>query len=254
MSRKPLASVLAFAFAFASAPGRAQTPAPARGVSPPKAGEGPERVAQPPKSLELALKCGSDAVPYYRTSSYNVWTRDKSTGGAIMGFPGPLEMKFEGIALQLIGRPDLTGGSFWGEWGVPLEVPPGSRTLTAKAGNLQASCTVVVKKAASHLELAAAWMDAAPDALKSLDLPGTKYIRAYVTLKVAVTQGLAPLKGQKIRLRINGKEQPAGTTNEDGKVVLYGKAAPGSNAVEALFDESANVVPSSSSVTVQVPK
>ena len=210
------------------------------------------------RPVELKVKC--DKGEYYWPHAYSYWFVDKTTG--VLSLPSvPVEVTFEGHPLTNYGARDLLGAAFEGHYSVPLDVPPGTRTLLVRAKAFdgysasQGSCSVLVEKRAPHFELTVSALDATPDLLKSLNLPGTKYLRAVV--KLWVNSGpsvMSPLKGLPVRLWLNGKEQPAVTTNESGNAVQYLKVvSSGPNEVRATFDGNLNFQKADRVSTIQVP-
>jgi len=238
MSNKSFAALF-FALSFIPAASRAQTPTPGR-VSPPS------------KALEMKVDCGKEEM-YYHLAGYSVEVHEKSTR-ANVPFPAPLEVKLEGVPLQLIGRSNIAGAGFFGEYYVPLSVPAGSRTLSVRSGAVDGSCTVNVKKAAAHLKVKPSQAEAMPGTLQNAGFAGQTYLiaDAVLTRQQGYTSGFEPVSGQAVRFQVNGKEQPPVTTDAGGSARLKVKAAPGPTDVRATFEGNGQLLGATDSASIQI--
>lgn len=243
MSRQALAPLL-LVFSLIPASVRAQVPTPAR-------------VSSPSKGLEMRVDCGKGEGKreemYYHLAGYSAEIHEKSTG-AYVPFPAPLEVKLEGVPVPTVGRPNIWGAGFFGEYYVPPSVPAGNRTLTVRSGAVEGACAVIVKKVPAQLKLSLFQKDALPEMLQEAGLPRQKYLIADVFLsrQKDYTTSSVPVGGQVVRFQVNGKEQPRMTTDANGMASLKVKAPPGPTDVRATFDGNGQLLESTATATIQM--
>lgn len=217
----------------------------------------PARVSSPVKGLEMRVDCGKregkSEEMYYHLAGYSAEIHEKSTG-AYVPFPAPLEVKLEGVPVPTVGRPNLWGAGFFGEYYVPPSVSAGNRTLSVRSGAVEGSCTVLVKKAPAVLKMFVFEKDALPEMLQTAGLPGQKYLvaNAFLSRQKDYTASSVPVSGQVLRFQVNGNEQPRVTTDASGEATLKVKVPPGPTTVRVIFDGNGQLLDSMSTATIQI--